>query len=98
MNLSKTWLLTISASAIWVAGADAQSSYTLRSPDKRIEIRVRTADRLQYDVVVNGEVLLQNSTASINIDKIQFGQGLKVKGVKERTVDGVPWPRAQRVG
>jgi alpha-glucosidase len=96
MNLSKTWLLTISASAIWVAGAEAQSSYTLRSPDKRIEIRVRTADRLQYDVVVNGKVLLQNSTASINIDKIQLGQGLKVKGVKERTVDVVLEPQVKQ--
>jgi alpha-glucosidase len=96
MNLSKTWLLTISASAIWVAGAEAQSSYTLRSPDKRIEVRVRTADRLQYDVVVNGKVLLQNSTASIDIDKIQLGQGLKVKGVKERTVDQVLEPQVKQ--
>ena len=33
--------------------ATAQSNYTLRSPDQRIEVRVRAADRLSYDVLLN---------------------------------------------
>src|SRR5262245_45029100 len=42
--------------------ARAQSSYSLRSPDQKIEVRIRAADRLSYDVLLNGAPLLQNST------------------------------------
>src|ERR1044072_7721392 len=38
--------------------AMAQSNYSLRSPDQRIEVRIRT-DRFRYDVLLNGSPLLQ---------------------------------------
>jgi alpha-glucosidase len=90
MNELKRTLLLLLPPCLCLAGsAAAQSGYSLRSPDKRIEVRIRTADRIQYDVLVNGKVLLQNSTASINIDQTQLGRGAKVKGVQERSVDRV---------
>ena len=46
---------------LWLTGsAAAQSNYSLRSPDKRIEVRIRTGGSIQYDVLLNGKVLLQN--------------------------------------
>ena len=82
---------------LWFAGsADAQSHHGLRSPDKRLETRIRVADRVEYDVLVNGQVLLQNSTASINIDHVQFGRDTKVKGVRERSVDQVLEPQVRQ--
>src|SRR5215207_9924373 len=65
--------------------AKAQSHYSLRSPDQRIEVRVRTADRLSYDVLVNGSLLLQNSTLSMTINHTDLGTRPIVRATKQRT-------------
>src|ERR1044071_5741268 len=65
--------------------AMAQSNYSLRSPDQRIEVRVRAADRLSYDVLLNGNLLLQNSTLSININHINLGTRPVVRATKQRS-------------
>lgn len=70
-----------------VEGVGAQSSYSLRSPDQRIEVRVRAAERLGYDVLLNGSLLLQNSTLAININRRDLGAKPKVKAAKERSED-----------
>ena len=78
---------------ISVAGsAAAQSNYTLLSPDKQIEVRLRLGDRIQYDVLLDGTPLLQNSSLSINIDHNTLGLQPKVKSSKERSYDGVLEP------
>ena len=41
----------------------AQSDYALRSPDQRIEVKIRASDRLTYDVLLKGAAILQNSTS-----------------------------------
>jgi alpha-glucosidase len=73
--------------AIFCSGesAVAQSDYSLRSPDQRIEVRIRAADRLTYDVLLNGNLLLQNSTLSININHVNLGAQPKVRGNKRRS-------------
>jgi len=74
--------------ALWLApGASAQAVYVLRSPDRKIEVRVRAAARIEYDVMFQGAPLLQNSTLSINIDQTTLGRNVTVKSAKERTVD-----------
>src|SRR5690349_21534238 len=70
----------------------AQASYSLLSPDKRIEVRIRTADRFSYDVLFQGAVLLQNSTLSIDIDHNTLGLQPKVTATKERSYDGTLEP------
>jgi alpha-glucosidase len=65
----------------------AQSSYDLRSPDGRIEVRIRTAKGLQYDVLMNGRALLENCTASIDIDHHTLGRETKVLHAQERSHD-----------
>jgi len=84
MNGPSSAFLAILVSSLGLA---AQSSYSLHSPDKRIETRIRVGSGIQYDVLVNGKILLQNSPISINIDQMQLGRNTKVKGVKERSVD-----------
>jgi hypothetical protein len=65
MNTLRKTLMMMLIPTLWLAGsAAAQTSYSLRSPDKRIEVRIRAAGSMQYDVLVNGKVLLQNSTLS----------------------------------
>ncbi|HYE75481.1 MAG TPA: glycoside hydrolase family 97 N-terminal domain-containing protein, partial [Blastocatellia bacterium] len=70
-----------------VGGAAAQSNYSLSSPDKRIEVKVRVGERLAYDVLLNGKALLQNSTLSIKVDQQTLGSNPKVKSAKERSYD-----------
>ena len=73
-----------------------QTSYSLLSPDKRIEVKIRTGDRFQYDVLFKGTPLLENSTFSINIDHNTLGLQPKVKATKERSYDGVLEPAVRQ--
>jgi alpha-glucosidase len=76
--------------------AVAQSNYSLRSPDKRIEVKIRTGDRVRYDVLLNGRALLQDSTLSINIDQKTLGLEPKVKAAKERSYDQMIEPAVRQ--
>ena len=64
-----------------------QSGYSLHSPDQKIEVRIRTADRIKYDIVFNGNALLQDSALSIKIDRVTLGLQPRVKTTNERTVN-----------
>jgi len=70
-----------------VGAAVAQSSYSLSSPDKRIEIVVRPGERLKYDVLFDGKVLLQNSTFSLNVDHNTLGLNPRIVSAKQRSYD-----------
>jgi alpha-glucosidase len=71
-----------------LGSAVAQSNFSLLSPNKQVEIKVRAANRVQYDVLFKGTALLQNSTLSINIDHKTLGDQPKVTAHKENTHDG----------
>ncbi len=71
----------------WVAANAASSSYDLRSPDKRIEVRIRTANGIHYDVLLNGTALLQDCSLSIDVDHKTLGRAEKVLQAKERSHD-----------
>lgn len=75
------WLSTF----CWAQTTAAQTDYSLRSPDQRIEVRVRAADRLSYDILLNGRPLLQNSTLSINVNNANLGAQPRVRATKQRT-------------
>ena len=81
-------LLTLFASFLALADiATAQSSYDLRSPDNRIEIRIRTVPALRYDVLLKGRALLQDSTLSLDVDHKTLGTDPKVRTAKRRSYD-----------
>src|SRR5437764_14648056 len=73
----------------------AQTSYDLRSPDKGIEIRIRTAKGVRYDVLLEGNVLLQDSALSINIDDRTFGAEARVLRSEESSSNQVFEPVAR---
>ena len=70
----------------WPKFAMAQSDYSLRSPDQRIEVKIHTVDRLAYDVLLNGAPVLQNCSLSMNINKITIGVRPKVIRARQSTV------------
>jgi len=79
--------------ALMLAGsAVAQSTFTLLSPNKQIEIDIRTGDRIQYDVLFKGTPLLQKSTFSIDIDHTTLGLQARIKSTKTRSHDEVLEP------
>ena len=70
----------------------AQSSYDLKSPDTRIEIRIRTSGQLRYDVLLRGNALLENSTLSLDVEHKKLGLQPKVNSAKQRSNDQVVEP------
>ena len=70
----------------------AQSSYDLKSPDTRIEIRVRTSGQLRYDVLLRGNALLENSTLSLDVEHKKLGLQPKVNSARQRSNDQVVEP------
>src|SRR5882762_6696384 len=81
-------LLALLAALLTTAGTSAaQSSYDLRSPDNRIEIRIRTVPAVRYDVLLKGRALLQDSTLSLDIDHKTLGVDPKVRAAKKRSYD-----------
>src|SRR5262245_57141513 len=65
----------------------AQSEYSLRSPDQRIEVKIHARDRLTYDVLLKGVPILQNSTLSMKIGGITIGVQPKVRRARPSTVN-----------
>ena len=59
-DLSRKAMLLLIPVVFLGDAATAQSSHDLRSPDKQIEVRIRTAHGVRYDVLLKGRVLLQD--------------------------------------
>src|SRR5215469_10062253 len=72
--------------------AVAQSSYDLRSPDGRIDVRIRTAGQVRYDVLLRGSTLLENSTLALDVEHQRLGVRPKVIGAKQRSYDQIIEP------
>jgi alpha-glucosidase len=70
----------------------AQTGYSLLSPDKRTELKVRAGDRFEYDVIFKGNTLLQNCSFSLDIDHNVLGLQPRVLTHKERSYDGILEP------
>ena len=74
------------------AVAAAQSSYDLKSPDGRIEVRVRTAGQFRYDVTLRGAPILENATLALDVDHKKLGIEPKIIGAKQRSYDQIVEP------
>jgi len=84
--------LFLSCIAIFAEQAIAQSSYSLKSPDGRIEIRIRTAGQAGYDVILKGRAVLENSTLSLDVEHKTLGLQGKVTDAKTGSQDQVVEP------
>ncbi len=84
--------LVLVALTFLVANAFAQSSYDVQSPDKRIEIRIRTAGQLRYDVIVKGRAVLENCNISLDVEHQKLGADPKVVDAKSGSHDEMIMP------
>src|SRR5882724_8047835 len=78
------------------ASAPAQSSFDLRSPDNRIEIRIRTVPAVRYDVLLRGRALLQDCTLALDIDHHMLGLNPKVHAARKRSYDQTVEPAVRQ--
>jgi alpha-glucosidase len=88
MRFSGILLIAFLASSSLIA----QSSYDLKSPDNRIEVRIRTSGQLRYDVLLRGNALLENSSLSLDVEHKKLGVQPKVTGAKQRSNDQMVEP------
>ena len=79
--------------ALLAAGAAmADTNYSLRSPDNRIDVAIRVAKKITYDVSLNGRLLMKDSTLGINIEGKALAENPQVKSAKKDSVDKVLEP------
>jgi len=91
-GMLKKGLFVLVPISLLVGGAQAQSSYDLRSPNNRVELRIRTANGIRYDVLLGGRAILQDCTLSLDVDHKKLGAEAKVLKHKESNQDRVLEP------
>src|SRR5438132_1691782 len=67
--------------------AMADTNYSLRSPDNRIDVAIHVAKKITYDVSLNGRLLMKDSTFGMNIEGKALGENHQVKATKKDSVD-----------
>src|SRR5580765_1856509 len=72
--------------------ASAETDYTLKSPDDRIEVTIHAANKLTYDLFVNGKQLMKDSGLALTIENKTLGENPHVQSTKKDSVDKVLEP------
>jgi alpha-glucosidase len=90
--LRRTLALTAAASVLLAASARSAPIPPLVSPNGRIEVRVRAAERLSFDVLLSGRPLLLDSTLSLRVDGTTLGLVPRVRAARAERVDRIVAP------
>jgi len=87
--LSKLTSIAIAAIVVVcaVGHANARTSYQLTSPNKKISLHIRVGDRIEYDLLLNEQLLLKNSTLALDVDHRKLGINPQVLGAKPTSVN-----------
>lgn len=85
--LKRIPLTLITLLCLAVPAAAQQTDWRVVSPNQKIEVRISTAGRVHYDVLVNGKTLLRDSTLSLDIDGRVLGLDPKVRAARPRVQD-----------
>jgi alpha-glucosidase len=80
-------MASIAAFIFTFAAFAADSNFTLRSPDDRIEVQIHVANRITYDVSLRSKPILKDSSLAINIAGKTLGENPQLKSSKKNSVD-----------
>jgi alpha-glucosidase len=80
-------LLVLAPILLMASGVYAQTSFDLRSPNSKVELRIRTANGIRYDVLLNGRAILHDCALSLDVDHKKLGVTGKVLKHKESSHD-----------
>ena len=89
-------VLAAGASLLLASPARSAAIPPLVSPNGRIEVRVRAAERLSFDVLLSGRPLLSDSTLSLRIDGTTLGSKPRVRAVRTGRVDQLIEPAVRQ--
>ena len=68
--------------------AQAQKTFTLSSPDGKLQTTITTGDKLTYDITCNGQQILAASPISMTLDNGEvWGEKAKLSGTSRKSVD-----------
>lgn len=65
----------------------AISAHNLSSPNGRIQVKIQTGERITYDVLVNGKLILNSATLSIDIEQTRLGVNAVLKSTRTNSID-----------
>jgi len=87
-------LLVVFCSVLLAATAaiSAETNYTLKSPDNRIEVQIHVANKITYEVSLNGKALVRDSSLALNLEGKTLGENPQVKSIKKGGEDRVLEP------
>ncbi|GAC1642901.1 MAG: glycoside hydrolase family 97 protein [Candidatus Acidiferrum sp.] len=93
-NRSALWKLVLVVTVNVFIGriALADSNFSLRSPDNRIDVAIHVAKKITYDVSLNGRLLMKDSSLGINVDGKSLGENPQVKSAKKDSADKILEP------
>ena len=95
-RVSKSLVLLAISTLLPSFASAAASSYALRSPNGKIEIRIRTANGIRYDVLLDGRALLLDCSLSLDVDHKKLGAEAKVLKSKETGRDQILEPAVRQ--
>ena len=72
-----------------VTSIQAQSGFSLSSPDNTISVAISLKEKIYYSVSFKGERVLEASPLSINIDNAVLGANPVIVNAKNTSIDGV---------
>ena len=85
-------LLAAAASLLLASPARSAPIPALESPNGHIEVRVRAAERLSFDVLLSGRPLLSDATLSLRLDGTTLGSKPRLRATRTARVDRLVEP------
>ena len=64
----------------------AATTHDLSSPNGKIKVKIQIGERVTYDLILNGQPLLQGAAISIDIDHNKLGVNASVKNARTESV------------
>jgi alpha-glucosidase len=72
---------------VCVVRVQAATTYDLASPNHKITVHIRLDQRIEYDLLLNGKTLLQNSTMEMDVEHRKLGLNPQVLSSTPTTVN-----------
>jgi alpha-glucosidase len=82
--------------ALTAPSLEAAKGTVLRSPNGRLEARIGASDRIRFSVLLDGRLLLDNASLSLDVDHAVLGAEPKIRSAKTERVDRVVEPAVPR--
>lgn len=79
MNNLKTAFLFV---LIFATLAVQAASYSVKSPDGRLEARVNAAETVEFSIYADGKPVIENIAIAMATDRLAFGKGSKIAGAR----------------